>query len=264
MYSFCDIPSSLKTCSHFFFFLMIRRPPRSTLFPYTTLFRSHHGEVVGGDAAGAAVDAAPAGDDAVGGGLDPVHRPVGEGRAAVDAELDEAALVDQQVDPLARGQLAALVLLGDLLLAAPQLRLLAALVQLFVQLRQRGGAGEKVPRLLLGARHYLPFHCGLRFSKNAVTPSTMSSVVKVRESWERRNSSASSMAMSCWRYIASWPRRISTGLFEASFAAQSATAASNSSAGTTLLARPYSTACSALSRSPSNIISLTFLRGTLR
>src|SRR2546422_8172861 len=29
----------------FFFFLMIRRPPRSTLFPYTTLFRSrfaHH------------------------------------------------------------------------------------------------------------------------------------------------------------------------------------------------------------------------------
>src|SRR3712207_8450725 len=26
----------------FFFFLMIRRPPRSTLFPYTTLFRSPH------------------------------------------------------------------------------------------------------------------------------------------------------------------------------------------------------------------------------
>src|SRR5262249_60317759 len=38
----------LPTCSvpyvfflSFFFFLMIRRPPRSTLFPYTTLFRSH-------------------------------------------------------------------------------------------------------------------------------------------------------------------------------------------------------------------------------
>ena len=31
-------PSSL--CSVFVFFLMIRRPPRSTLFPYTTLFRS--------------------------------------------------------------------------------------------------------------------------------------------------------------------------------------------------------------------------------
>src|SRR3989454_592911 len=27
-------------CIHYFFFLMIRRPPRSTLFPYTTLFRS--------------------------------------------------------------------------------------------------------------------------------------------------------------------------------------------------------------------------------
>src|SRR2546427_10312239 len=26
--------------SQYFFFLMIRRPPRSTLFPYTTLFRS--------------------------------------------------------------------------------------------------------------------------------------------------------------------------------------------------------------------------------
>src|SRR5687767_15227727 len=26
----------------FFFFLMIRRPPTSTLFPYTTLFRSRH------------------------------------------------------------------------------------------------------------------------------------------------------------------------------------------------------------------------------
>src|SRR5437773_5273116 len=28
------------SCSLFFFFIMIRRPPRSTLFPYTTLFRS--------------------------------------------------------------------------------------------------------------------------------------------------------------------------------------------------------------------------------
>src|SRR3712207_8315955 len=28
----------MRVCS--FFFLMIRRPPRSTLFPYTTLFRS--------------------------------------------------------------------------------------------------------------------------------------------------------------------------------------------------------------------------------
>src|SRR5258708_36826298 len=31
---------SLPLSHFFFFFLMIRRPPRSTLFPYTTLFRS--------------------------------------------------------------------------------------------------------------------------------------------------------------------------------------------------------------------------------
>src|SRR5437667_2131225 len=31
---------SVLTLSFFVFFLMIRRPPRSTLFPYTTLFRS--------------------------------------------------------------------------------------------------------------------------------------------------------------------------------------------------------------------------------
>src|SRR5438477_3451714 len=32
--------ASLMFSFSFFFFLMIRRPPRSTLFPYTTLFRS--------------------------------------------------------------------------------------------------------------------------------------------------------------------------------------------------------------------------------
>jgi len=31
----------------FFFFLMIRRPPRSTLFPYTTLFRSREIKATG-------------------------------------------------------------------------------------------------------------------------------------------------------------------------------------------------------------------------
>src|SRR5689334_23869971 len=37
-----------------FFFLMIRRPPRSTLFPYTTLFRSWggHGDVAAPTAVG--------------------------------------------------------------------------------------------------------------------------------------------------------------------------------------------------------------------
>src|ERR1022692_2726324 len=32
--------TSTASLFSFFFFLMIRRPPRSTLFPYTTLFRS--------------------------------------------------------------------------------------------------------------------------------------------------------------------------------------------------------------------------------
>src|SRR5438876_4517505 len=47
----CFVDSSF--CS--FFFLMIRRPPRSTLFPYTTLFRSDvhipEGTVIGYDLA---------------------------------------------------------------------------------------------------------------------------------------------------------------------------------------------------------------------
>src|SRR3712207_9588388 len=35
-----DCMSDCGTSRYTFFFLMIRRPPRSTLFPYTTLFRS--------------------------------------------------------------------------------------------------------------------------------------------------------------------------------------------------------------------------------
>src|ERR1041385_9482813 len=38
----CVVRPVARSCALlFFFFLMIRRPPRSTLFPYTTLFRSH-------------------------------------------------------------------------------------------------------------------------------------------------------------------------------------------------------------------------------
>src|SRR5712664_443822 len=40
-----SLPRGLS--SLFFFFLMIRRPPRSTLFPYTTLFRSSPSENLG-------------------------------------------------------------------------------------------------------------------------------------------------------------------------------------------------------------------------
>ena len=38
-----DNCQNLLLCLVLFFFLMIRRPPRSTLFPYTTLFRSYKG-----------------------------------------------------------------------------------------------------------------------------------------------------------------------------------------------------------------------------
>src|SRR3712207_9381289 len=39
MFCMIYLSDSLTYCN-LFFFLMIRRPPRSTLFPYTTLFRS--------------------------------------------------------------------------------------------------------------------------------------------------------------------------------------------------------------------------------
>src|SRR3989440_2799406 len=38
----CLFPADAISRYVVFFFLMIRRPPRSTLFPYTTLFRSSH------------------------------------------------------------------------------------------------------------------------------------------------------------------------------------------------------------------------------
>src|SRR3954468_15576475 len=45
------------------FFLMIRRPPRSTLFPYTTLFRSHR--AAGSDLRGSLQASTVGGDGAV-------------------------------------------------------------------------------------------------------------------------------------------------------------------------------------------------------
>src|ERR1017187_10650868 len=43
-----DLPSTYSRVVRFFF-LMIRRPPRSTLFPYTTLFRSVAADAATGD-----------------------------------------------------------------------------------------------------------------------------------------------------------------------------------------------------------------------
>src|SRR2546430_5966341 len=61
----------------FFFFLMIRRPPRSTLFPYTTLFRSGEGVPAGPGLAGMAADGGSPYRDAAGEGRDPGSFPGG-------------------------------------------------------------------------------------------------------------------------------------------------------------------------------------------
>src|SRR3712207_9308099 len=54
--SFCEESLVSTRLLFVFFFLMIRRPPRSTLFPYTTLFRSVGPPVPGGRQAGALVE----------------------------------------------------------------------------------------------------------------------------------------------------------------------------------------------------------------
>src|SRR5256884_3935022 len=43
------LTSSTAHTKNIFFFLMIRRPPRSTLFPYTTLFRSTYTQIEEGN-----------------------------------------------------------------------------------------------------------------------------------------------------------------------------------------------------------------------
>src|SRR3712207_7353522 len=68
----------------FFFFLMIRRPPRSTLFPYTTLFRS-----------GACVDVAQRADE------DALHGRVGEHERRADLALED---VDQREHEAGRSE----------------------------------------------------------------------------------------------------------------------------------------------------------------
>ena len=91
----------------------------------------------------APVDLAVAGDHAVGRRLLALHRPLGEVRPAVDAQLDEGALVDQQLEPLARGELVLLVLALDLLLAAALPGLLAPLVQI-VDERPQGRSRDEL------------------------------------------------------------------------------------------------------------------------
>src|SRR3712207_7449194 len=65
---------------------MIRRPPRSTLFPYTTLFRSPGAHIVPGP--GAALRLQSVGESEAGCASDrPAHNPVEIGAEAVGAAL---------------------------------------------------------------------------------------------------------------------------------------------------------------------------------
>src|SRR6266542_5092329 len=65
----------------FFFFLMIRRPPRSTLFPYTTLFRSRRFRASERDHGDVLQAAVPGTRDLSGGGAAEVGAPRSRGRA---------------------------------------------------------------------------------------------------------------------------------------------------------------------------------------
>src|SRR3989449_704412 len=70
---FCYYPTGYSVC-FFFFFLMIRRPPRSTLFPYTTLFRSSAGFTVTPGAATELVFTAEPSNAAAGAAITPAVR----------------------------------------------------------------------------------------------------------------------------------------------------------------------------------------------
>src|SRR2546422_2784418 len=73
-----------------FFFLMIRRPPRSTLFPYTTLFRSVDDELAHNAAGEAGHDHA---DQAAQRSSDPIHLGHAETR---DQRIQVGAILDRK------------------------------------------------------------------------------------------------------------------------------------------------------------------------
>ena len=79
---------------------------------------AEHGEVLGEQEDRAAVNRAPAGDDAVAGELGLLHAEIGGAVLDEGIELLERAFVEEDLDALARGQLAASVLRLDAGLAA--------------------------------------------------------------------------------------------------------------------------------------------------
>jgi hypothetical protein len=76
------------------------------------------GEVLAEEVDRPALDQRVPGDDAVAEELLLLHAEIGAAVRREAVELDEGALVDEELDPLARGQLALLVLRGDALGAA--------------------------------------------------------------------------------------------------------------------------------------------------
>src|SRR5207247_3224730 len=81
---------------------------------------AEHREVFGKDKSLAAVDGAPAGDDAVAGNLVLLHAEFGGAVLDEHVEFLERALVEQELDALPRRQLAAGVLRLDALFAAAE------------------------------------------------------------------------------------------------------------------------------------------------
>src|SRR2546428_4451744 len=86
----------------YFFFLMIRRPPRSTLFPYTTLFRSllQLGPLAGSDVA----FELPLYYHALGIDVGP-HLPVGTDDQTVSLQFDSAFHLAIDIEILTAGEL---------------------------------------------------------------------------------------------------------------------------------------------------------------
>ena len=90
---------------------------------------AEHGEILGEEEDRPAVDRAPAGDDAVAGDLALLHAEIGRAVLDVHVELLERAFVEEHLDALARGQLAARMLGVDARLAAAGPRDVAAALQ---------------------------------------------------------------------------------------------------------------------------------------
>src|SRR3712207_7451238 len=79
-----------------FFFLMIRRPPRSTLFPYTTLFRSADHRDLGRRALHRRAAAEPAGDRPVPAGDPGARADAPDGAAGARSEEHTSELQSRQ------------------------------------------------------------------------------------------------------------------------------------------------------------------------